>query len=165
MKDGGFRGAVVCLAHAHFGRIEVEGERLDCGAGARLKAVAAAARRHGLAGLEFLEGIPGSVGGALRMNAGAMGSAIFDVVETVRLMGFDGQVHERTAAELAAEYRRCPALKTHIALSAVLRGQPGSSEAIEQRMNDYSQKRWQSQPAAPSAGCIFKNPGRFPPAN
>jgi UDP-N-acetylenolpyruvoylglucosamine reductase len=162
VKDGGFRGVVICLAHAHFSRIEVTGERLNCGAGARLKGVAVEARAKGLAGLEFMEGIPGSVGGALRMNAGAMGGAIFDIVESVRLMSFDGTVQERPARGLAAAYRSCPMLTTHIALSAVLRGQPGPREAIGQRMNEYSRKRWQSQPAAPSAGCMFKNPASIP---
>jgi UDP-N-acetylenolpyruvoylglucosamine reductase len=158
VKDGGFRGAVVCVAHAHFSRIEAAGQRLRCGAGARLKAVAIEARRNGLAGLEFLEGIPGSVGGALRMNAGAMGGAMFDVVESVRLMSFDGKVREQASRELTIAYRSCPMLKEHIALAAVLCGQPGAREAIEQRMNEFSRKRWKSQPAAPSAGCMFKNP-------
>jgi UDP-N-acetylenolpyruvoylglucosamine reductase len=93
------------------------------------------------------------------MNAGAMGGAMFDVVESVRLMSFEGQVREAAAREMGALYRSCPLLKTHIALSAVLRGHSSLSEIIEQRMNDYSRKRWQSQPAAPSAGCVFKNPG------
>jgi UDP-N-acetylenolpyruvoylglucosamine reductase len=162
VKDGGFHGVVICLAHAHFSRIEVAGERLNCGAGAKLKAVAVEARRSGLAGLEFLEGIPGSVGGALRMNAGAMGGAMLDVLESVCLMSFDGKVQDRPARELGAAYRSCQALKTHIALAAVLRGQPGSREVIEQRMAEYSRKRWNSQPAAPSAGCIFKNPPSIP---
>ena len=161
-KDGGFRGVVICLCHAHFSKVEVAGGHLKCGAGAKLKAVAVEARRNGLTGLEFLEGIPGSVGGALRMNAGAMGSALFDVLESVRLMGFDGQVYERDARALPAAYRRCPALTTHIALSAVLRAHRGSREAIAQRMNEYSRRRWRSQPAAPSAGCIFKNPNSIP---
>jgi UDP-N-acetylenolpyruvoylglucosamine reductase len=162
VKDGGFRGVVVCLAHAQFSRIEVVGERLNCGAGAKLKAVAVEARRNGLAGLEFLEGIPGSVGGALRMNAGAMGRAMLDVVESVRLMSFDGKVLERPARELSAAYRSCQDLRTHIALAAALRGQPGAREVIEQRMTEFSRKRWKSQPAAPSAGCIFKNPPLIP---
>jgi UDP-N-acetylenolpyruvoylglucosamine reductase len=162
VKDGGFRGVVVCLVHQHFSRIETTGQRLRCGAGAKLKAVAVEARRNGLAGLEFLEGIPGSLGGALRMNAGAMGSAVFDVVESVRLMSFDGKVQEQAAGELASAYRSCPALKTHIAVAAVLCGQAGSRESIEQRMNEYSRKRWKSQPAAPSAGCMFKNPSLIP---
>lgn len=162
VKDGGFRGVVLCLAHAHFSRVEVTGQRLRCGAGAKLKAAAVEAKRSGLAGLEFLEGIPGSIGGALRMNAGAMGGAMFDVVESVRLMSFDGKVREQAARELRTDYRCCPALKTHIALEAVLCSQPGSRAAIEQRMNEYSRKRWKAQPAAPSAGCIFKNPPTIP---
>jgi UDP-N-acetylenolpyruvoylglucosamine reductase len=96
------------------------------------------------------------------MNAGAMGSATFDVVESVRLMDFHGQVRESPAGELPIQYRSCPLLKTHIALGAVFRGQPGSREAIEQRMRQFSQKRWSSQPAAPSAGCMFKNPPAIP---
>jgi len=162
VRDRGFRGIVISLAQAQFSRIEVTGERLSCGAGAKLKMVAVEAKRNGLAGLEFLEGIPGSLGGALRMNAGAMGRAVFDVVEVVRLMSLDGIAHERTAREMTVAYRTCPTLKDHIALSAILRGELGIREEIEQRMNAYSRKRWQSQPAAPSAGCMFKNPGSIP---
>ena len=162
VKDGGFRGAVICLAQPCFGRVEIEGERLKCGAGARLKAVAVEAKRNGLSGLEFLEGIPGSIGGALRMNAGAMGGATFDVVESVRLMDWSGNINERSPKELGVNYRSCTALKTHIGLSAILRGRPGQRETIEQRMNEFSQKRWKSQPAAPSAGCMFKNPETIP---
>ena len=162
VRDGGFRGVVISLAQPQFSRIEVTGERLNCGAGAKLKAIAVEAKRNGLAGLEFLEGIPGSLGGALRMNAGAMGSSVFDVIETVGLMGFDGVPHERKVRDMTVAYRGCPTLKEQIALSAILRGTPGSREEIEQRMNAYSRKRWQSQPAAPSAGCIFKNPTSVP---
>jgi UDP-N-acetylenolpyruvoylglucosamine reductase len=162
VKDGGVRGVVICLAHASFSQVEAADQRLRCGAGAKLKAVAVEARRNGLAGLEFLEGIPGSVGGALRMNAGAMGRVMFDVVESVRLMSFDGKVREQAARELTTTYRACPALKKHIALAAVLCGRPGLREAIEQRMNEYSRRRWKSQPAAPSAGCMFKNPSSIP---
>ena len=164
VRDGGFRGAVVCLAHPHFSRIEVAGERLRCGAGARLKNVAAEARRHSLAGLEFLEGIPGSVGGALRMNAGAMGGSIFDVVQSVRLMDFNGASREVPAGDMGAAYRGCETLRSHIALEAVLNGRPDRREAIEQRMNAFSKKRWASQPAAPSAGCLFKTRPASPPA-
>jgi len=158
VKDGGVRGMVLCLAQACFSRIEVRGADLDCGAGAKLKAVAMEAKRQGVAGLEFLEGIPGSVGGALRMNAGAMGGAIFDVVRAVRLMDFSGRVQQKKLCELEIKYRGCPTLKSHIALGAVLEGKPGLRQEIEERMHQFSHKRWQSQPAAPSAGCIFKNP-------
>jgi UDP-N-acetylenolpyruvoylglucosamine reductase len=162
VKDGGFHGVVICLSQLNFSRIEIFGNRLRCGAGARLKAVAIEAKRHQLAGLEFLEGIPGSVGGGLRMNAGAMGAATFEVVESVRLMDLDGNTMHRDLEELAVEYRSCATLKSQIALGAVLRGRPDSRAAIEERMNEFSRKRWQSQPAAPSAGCMFKNPATIP---
>ena len=162
VRDGGFRGVVICLAQPAFTRIEITGERLCCGAGAKLKNVAVEARRAGLAGLEFLEGIPGSVGGALRMNAGAMGGATFDLVESVRVMDFAGTVRELTPAEMTVEYRCCGTLKTHLALGAVFHGRPDVPAAIAQRMNEYSQKRWAAQPAAPSAGCAFKNPAALP---
>ena len=162
VRDGGFRGVVICLSLPEFSRIEIDGERLRCGAGARLKDVAIAARRHGLCRLEFLEGIPGSIGGALRMNAGAMGSATFDVVESVRTMDFEGSVRALAPAEMSVAYRGCATLKDHVALDAVLRGRPDSLESIAQRMSAYSQKRWSTQPAAPSAGCMFKNPATIP---
>jgi len=162
IKDAGFRGMVICLSHPFFSRIGLFDNRLTCGAGARLKTVAVEAKRNGLAGLEFLEGIPGSIGGALRMNAGALGSAIFDAVESVCWMDAEGRAQTSGTGDLAAAYRNCAALKTRIALSAVLCGQPGDSSQIERRMNEFSRKRWQSQPAAPSAGCIFKNPAAIP---
>jgi UDP-N-acetylmuramate--alanine ligase len=162
VRDGGFRGLVLALAQPGFSRISVEGQRLRCGAGARLKAVAMEAKRNGLAGLEFLEGIPGSIGGALRMNAGAMGGAMFNLVESVRLMDFAGQAREWSVSEMNVRYRGCATLETHIALEAVLRGSAGLPSEIERRMNEFSRKRWASQPAAPSAGCLFKNPQAMP---
>jgi UDP-N-acetylenolpyruvoylglucosamine reductase len=162
VKDAGFRGVVISLAKPHFSAIEIVGERMHCGAGARLKTVSVEAKRNGRAGLEFLEGIPGSVGGALRMNAGAMGAAMFDTVESVRMMDFAGAIRECEVRELQFEYRSCPAFKSHIALAATLKVKPAAREMIEQRMNECSRKRWQSQPAAPSAGCMFKNPASIP---
>jgi UDP-N-acetylenolpyruvoylglucosamine reductase len=162
VRDGGFRGVMICLAHANFGRIEVDGDRLRCGAGAKLKNVAVEAKRNGLSGVEFLEGIPGSVGGALRMNAGAMGGQTFDVVESVRLMDFDGNIRELAPKEMAVAYRSCATLKNHIALGAVFKCRTAPRQEIEARMKEFSEKRWASQPAAPSAGCMFKNPAQIP---
>jgi UDP-N-acetylmuramate--alanine ligase len=162
VRDGGIRGVVICLAGAEFCRIEARGNQLHCGAGARLKSVAVEAKRQGLTGLEFLEGIPGSVGGALRMNAGAMGSEMFQTVERVRFMDRGGRVHERLRPEIDVQYRRCELFEKHIALAAVLNGSPASRGTIEQRMGAFSRKRWASQPAAPSAGCIFRNPEAGP---
>jgi UDP-N-acetylenolpyruvoylglucosamine reductase len=158
IRDGGIRGVVVCLAHPAFCAIEVYGRQIRCGAGAKLKEVSARAREAGLAGLEFLEGIPGSVGGALRMNAGAMGSATFGVATQVRFMDELGQIHELSAAGMTPGYRDCPLLKNCIALSATFRGEPAAREIIAARSEEFNQRRWRSQPKEPSAGCIFKNP-------
>ena len=162
IRDGGFRGVVICLAQPAFSRIEITGEKMFCGAGVKLKNVAVEARRNGLSGVEFLEGIPGSVGGALRMNAGAMGGQTFDAVETVRLMDYDGNVREMSPPEMAVAYRSCATLKNHVALAVVFKCKTLPREEIEKRMKSFSKKRWESQPAAPSAGCIFKNPTAIP---
>jgi UDP-N-acetylenolpyruvoylglucosamine reductase len=162
VRDGGVRGVVICLAHASFSRIDIAGERLHCGPGAKLKAVAVEAKRNGLSGVEFLEGIPGSVGGALRMNAGAMGGATFDAVESVRLMDFAGHVRELAPREMSVEYRSCAVLKTNIALGVVFKCKSAPRGEIEQRMKTFNEKRWESQPTAPSAGCMFKNPENIP---
>jgi len=162
VRDGGFRGVVVRLTPRAFGGVIVRGDRLDCGAAAGLRAVAAVALKHGLGGLEFLAGIPGSVGGALRMNAGAMGRSMFDVVERVRSVDSEGRVSEQPAGELGAGYRSCPGLEGRLVLGAVLRGQVDEPQAVRQRIRELNRRRWQSQPSAPSAGCVFKNPDRLP---
>lgn len=162
VRDGGIRGVVICLAAPAFSVIRIEGEKLFCGAGARLRNVAFEAKKASLTNLEFMEGIPGNIGGALRMNAGAMGSSMFQVVESIRLMDPAGSISEKAVSEIPVEYRNCPMLKTHIALSAVLLGRVAHRQDIERKMDECSQKRWSSQPAAPSAGCIFKNPPTIP---
>jgi UDP-N-acetylenolpyruvoylglucosamine reductase len=96
------------------------------------------------------------------MNAGAMTSATFEIVKSVRVMDFAGDVRELTPAQMTVDYRCCATLKDHVALSALLKGRPDSVESIAQRMLAFGRKRWTSQPAAPSAGCIFKNPVTVP---
>jgi UDP-N-acetylenolpyruvoylglucosamine reductase len=162
VRDGGFRGVMICLWHAGFSRIEVAGERLHCGAGAKMKAVVGAAKRAGLGGLEFLEGIPGSVGGALRMNAGAMGGTVFEVVESVRGMDRSGNIFETPRARVPVAYRACPLFAENIALSAVFQGVSAPRAAIEAKLKEFSRRRWEIQPAQPSAGCTFKNPAAIP---
>ncbi len=158
VRDGGIRGVVVSLQHPEFSHIGVQDGRIHAGAGAHLRQVANKARDAGLAGFEFMEGIPGSVGGALRMNAGAMGGCMFGVVESLRYISRAGEVHEIAGAAAGARYRGCPLLVDQIALGAVLRGEPAGREVIAGRMTAGSQKRWSSQPRQPSAGCTFKNP-------
>src|SRR3954466_5518468 len=141
IRDGGIRGVGICLAHPFSSRIELVDGKMRCGGGARLKNVAVEAKRNEIAGLEFLEGIPGSVGGALRMNAGAMGSEMFHVVETIRYMDPRGIVVDAPASLIHAEYRGCAFFKTHIALAATLKGAQGKREEIEKLMQECSQKR------------------------
>lgn len=162
VRDGGIRGVVICLAHPFFSAVEIVGDRIRCGAGAKLKQVSVEAKRAGLAGVEFLEGIPGSVGGALRMNAGAMGGETFNAVESVRVMDHAGNARDLAVSEIKVEYRCCALLKNHLALGAVFKCKAATREEVEQRMSAFSNKRWDSQPAAPSAGCCFKNPTVIP---
>ncbi|MSR64639.1 MAG: UDP-N-acetylmuramate--L-alanine ligase [Verrucomicrobiae bacterium] len=162
IKDTGIRGAVIRLAADAFTRIEVDGELIHAGAGAKLKDVVNLCKQHELAGLEFLEGIPGSVGGALRMNAGAMGQWTFEIVQSVRFMDYSGHIDEKRASEIHFEYRGCPLFRDHIALAATLKGTKAAKEQIMNRLRAFAEKRWGSQPPQPSAGCIFKNPKEIP---
>ena len=107
-----------------------------------------------MSGLEFLEGIPGSVGGALRMNAGAMGGATFDVVESVRLMDFDGNVRELAPGEMSVAYRGCATLKNRIALGAVSPGPAGFAgihRAADERVQPETRGRRSPPRRAPAA--------------
>jgi UDP-N-acetylenolpyruvoylglucosamine reductase len=87
---------------------------------------------------------------------------MFDVVQSVRVMDLRGCVSERKRGELEVKYRGCASFRSLLALSAVLEGRAGVREEIERKMNEFSRKRWSSQPAAPSAGCMFKNPVTVP---
>ncbi len=162
VRDGGLPGVSVNLGKPGMSKIEAVGGKIRAGAGARLKQIVAAARAAGVGGLEFMEGIPGALGGAMRMNAGAMDSWTFEVVEAVRVMDRTGQVKEVPAAEFEVKYRKVPRLETDIAVGAVLKGSSVKPEEIAERLKQYRRKRWDSQPAAPSAGCIFKNAATIP---
>lgn len=161
VPDEGVLGMVIRLSHAAWRDFErLEDGEIRVGAGMRIKELCGLACREGLEGFGFLEGIPGSVGGALRMNAGAMGGWMFDVVESVRFATLDGRVIEAKASELEVGYRHCRELETAIALDAVLRSTAiGRSEAaLRETIDVYQSKRKETQPREPSAGCIFKNP-------
>jgi UDP-N-acetylmuramate--L-alanine ligase/UDP-N-acetylenolpyruvoylglucosamine reductase len=158
VRDGGLRGAVVRLRRGVFGEHVVEDGAIRAGVGVRLKALSGAAIKAGLGGFEWMEGIPGDVGGCLRMNAGAMGVEAFDQVERLRYADHEGNILEKTPRELEVFYRSVPLLRTNYALSAVFRGTPSTPEEVEQRTRDYAAKRKASQPAGASAGCIFRNP-------
>lgn len=159
VRDGGIEGVVVHAAKGEFGEIRVRENRIEAGAGVRLKTLAAAAKVNGLGGFEWMEGIPGNVGGALRMNAGAMGVEAFDQVVSVRYFdSASGEVLEKPRKEFAYRYRSTPELAENFALSAVFEGYPDKRDGIQQRLNASQAKRRNSQPVGSSAGCIFKNP-------
>jgi UDP-N-acetylenolpyruvoylglucosamine reductase len=160
VPDEGVGGLVLRLHHPHWRRFICLGPgRYWAGAGLRLKELCGMACRLGEAGFEFLEGIPGTVGGALRMNAGAMGQWMFDVVEHVHFLGTDGTLRIRARDQLAIGYRCCAELENGIALGAVLcpAGRAEGGE-IRARIEAYQERRTASQPREPSAGCIFRNP-------
>jgi len=162
VRDGGLPGVSVNLGKPGLSKIEVVDGKVRAGAGARLKQIVATAKAAGIGGLEFMEGIPGALGGAMRMNAGAMDSWTFEVIEAVRVMDRHGHVKEVPAAEFEVKYRKVPRLETDIAVGAVLKGSDVKPEEIAEKLKHYSRKRWDSQPAAPSAGCIFKNAATIP---
>jgi UDP-N-acetylmuramate--alanine ligase len=160
VPDEGVNGVVISLAHDAWATFEPRGDgRVWAGAGLRLKNLCGLAAKAGLVGFEFLEGIPGSVGGALRMNAGAMGGWMFDVVEEVQLISMSGEVTTLAKAAMHIDYRHCAELHHAIALGALLRpAAQADANAIKRQMDAYARKRHESQPREPSAGCIFKNP-------
>jgi UDP-N-acetylmuramate--alanine ligase len=158
VRDGGLRGAVVRLRRGVFGEHVVAGQEIRAGVGVRLKALSGAAIGAGLAGFEWMEGIPGDVGGCLRMNAGAMGVEAFDQVSRLRYADHEGNILEKTPRDLEVHYRNVPMLRGNYALSAVFRGTPARPDEVERRTREYSAKRKASQPTGSSAGCIFRNP-------
>jgi UDP-N-acetylmuramate--alanine ligase len=162
VRDGGIRGVVVHPCGGEFDKVEVSGKEITAGVGAKLKQVAYAGKAAGLGGLEWMEGIPGAVGGGLRMNAGAMGGQTFENVVRIRYLDAEGNATTKTPAQLEINYRHVPSLESNFAVSAVFRGTPSTTEEITKRLNESQEKRRTTQPIAKSAGCIFKNPKSIP---
>jgi UDP-N-acetylmuramate--L-alanine ligase/UDP-N-acetylenolpyruvoylglucosamine reductase len=162
VRDGGIRGAVIHPVKGEFGEVEVEGDRITAGAGVRMKKVASVAGAAGLGGFEWMEGIPGNVGGSLRMNAGAMGVETFDQVVELTVLDEDCAIRTRQRDEIEANYRNVPELRRSFALQAVFRGCADDAESIRERLDESKSKRRESQPQAACAGCVFKNPEPVP---
>ena len=158
VRDGGYPGVVAHLCRGCFIQSSIEGEQITAGVGLKLKQLATLARTAGLSGFEWMDGIPGNLGGALRMNAGAMGAQTFEQVERIRFADRDGNIVSRTPREMEVRYRDVPVLHDHYALSATLRGHPSPVERIDELLGSSLKNRKQTQPIAASAGCIFKNP-------
>ncbi len=158
VRDGGIPGVVVRLP-ASFGKVAVEGTRVRAGAAALDAAVARAAADAGIAGLEFLRGVPGTIGGALRMNAGCYGRELRDVfVEAVALDG-KGERHVLSADDMGFTYRHSAVPENWIFVEALLEGTPDNPAAVRARMEKLVEQREASQPIrAKTGGSTFQNP-------
>lgn len=160
VSDAGYRGAVICTTEMDDVRAEEDGT-LVAQAGALLGRVARRAQRAGLTGAEFSGGIPGSVGGAVFMNAGAYDGQMSGIVEKTEYLDGEGNLHTLTGEEHCFGYRNS-AFRTHpdwTVVRTTMRLQPGDPAAILDKMNDFAQRRRDKQPLNfPSAGSTFKRP-------
>ncbi|HEV2562980.1 MAG TPA: UDP-N-acetylmuramate dehydrogenase [Rhizomicrobium sp.] len=158
VREGGIPGVVIRLP-ASFGKIEAQGSQIRVGTAALDAAVARAAADAGIGGLEFLRGVPGTIGGALRMNAGCYGSEIKDVFVSATAIDARGQKHVLNAADMAFTYRKSGVPEDYIFVEAVLQGNPGNADEIRARMNALVEQRESTQPVkSKTGGSTFKNP-------
>jgi UDP-N-acetylmuramate dehydrogenase len=158
VRDRGIKGVVVRLGRG-FVEIEANGDTITAGAGALDFNVALTARDAGIAGLEFLSGIPGTVGGGLRMNAGAYGSEFKDVLESATALDATGARHDLAVAALHLGYRHCGVPEDWTFVGARFSGKAGDKLAIARRMAEIQEAREQSQPIrAKTGGSTFANP-------
>ncbi len=162
VSDKGIRGVVVQIGR-EMSRIECEGEVIRAQAGALLSAVAARALKESLAGFEFAAGIPGTLGGACVMNAGAYGGEMKDVLEDVTVLTPEGEIRKLSVAQMELGYRTSAAArKGYIVLEAGLRLKKGTGDEIKALMEELRDKRVSKQPLEyPSAGSTFKRPEGF----
>ena len=158
IRDGGIPGVVIRLGRA-FAEIKCYGADIICGAGALDGNVALSAANAGISGLEFLVGVPGTIGGALRMNAGAYGGEIKDIIVSAVALDMNGEKHELEVSDFGFTYRNSAVPEDWIFVECKLRGHAGLKEDIIARMEDIKSVREQSQPIRTSTGgSTFKNP-------
>lgn len=158
VSDKGIEGVVICLENLN--KMTVSGEKITVGAGANLAALCTFAANEGLSGLEFAFGIPGSVGGAVFMNAGAYGGEMKDVLESVTAVNSNGEIFTLFGDELCLSYRSSAFQKNGATvLEAVFKLKKGSTEEIKASMTEIMKRRKDKQPLEfPSAGSTFKRP-------
>ncbi|WP_078578095.1 UDP-N-acetylmuramate dehydrogenase [Salipaludibacillus agaradhaerens] len=158
VKDGGIRGLVMYMSH--LAEVRVEGTQLIAQGGAGIIHAAQIALQHNLTGLEFACGIPGSIGGAMVMNAGAYGGEVKDVIDHVKVVTPTGDLVTLTKDDLALDYRTSIIGKKHyIVLEAVFRLEKGDASQIKEKMDDLTFRRESKQPLEyPSVGSVFKRP-------
>ncbi len=158
VRDGGIKGVVIRLGKG-FTNIMVEGTFIEVGAGMLDRNVAMTSRDEGIGGLEFLCGIPGTIGGALRMNAGCYGTEIKDVLEYAVAMDPKGQIHRLTTEECGFSYRHCSVPQDWIFISAGLKGTKSTSSEVDAKIQKMLQQREETQPVhTRTGGSTFANP-------
>lgn len=158
IRDGGIPGVVIRMGR-EFAQITAEGTSITAGAAALDINVALTAAKHGIAGLEFLSGIPGTIGGALRMNAGAYGGETKDVLRHADVLFRDGSIKTMTGAEMGLSYRHNDLPEDVIFLGGTFDGRAGDTAEIEARMDDIRKKRGETQPVkTKTGGSTFANP-------
>jgi UDP-N-acetylmuramate dehydrogenase len=159
VRDGGVRGVVIRLGKAFAGIDRLDETTLRCGGGASGILVSSTARDAGIAGLEFLRGIPGTAGGFVRMNGGAYGREVKDILVSARIVLRSGEVVEWPSEELGYTYRHSEVPAGAVVIEAVFRGTPGDPEAIGSEMDAIARAREESQPLrSRTGGSTFKNP-------
>ncbi len=159
VNDAGYRGVIIQL-YRNFNEIKVEGTEIRASAGALLSGIAAAAKNASLTGFEFAGGIPGTIGGAVMMNAGAYGGEMKHVIKEVTVLTKEGEILVLPVEELAFGYRTS-VVKTagYVVLEAVIHLEKGDMQAIVERMKELTEQRTSKQPLEyPSAGSTFKRP-------
>ena len=159
VRDGGIRGIVIEITD-NFNSYEIEDKIIKVQSGALLSIIGRAALKQNLKGFEFAAGIPGTIGGALAMNAGAYGGEMKDIVKSVRLMDTDGNIFNFSNEDMQFGYRKSILSKSdYIVLGAEIELEKGDYEEIKEIMKDFSNRRTTKQPLnLPSAGSTFKRP-------
>ena len=158
VRDGGLKGIALRL-EGELAEVEEEEDTIRAGGGLSLSDLVRFSHKKGLAGLEFLSGIPGTVGGAVAMNAGAWGKSTGDVVTAVEILTADGERMSRDGSELQFGYRKTTLPVGAVVVRALFKATPDRPEAIGERIRDYLERRRAGQPLDyPSAGSVFKNP-------
>jgi UDP-N-acetylmuramate dehydrogenase len=158
VRDGGIPGVVIRLGRG-FAAIEIDRDEIRAGAAALDRIVAFAAADAGLGGLEFLSGVPGSIGGSVRMNAGAYSREVKDVLVSAIALDRSGETHSVESRAMGLSYRRTDADPSWVFVEARLRGAPGDHAAIGRRLNEIRAAREATQPVrARTGGSTFKNP-------
>ncbi len=159
VRDGGVPGVVVRLGKPFARTEQLDETTLRCGGGASGILVSSTARDHGIAGLEFLRGIPGTVGGFVRMNGGAYGREVKDILVSARLILRSGELVEWPLEKLGYTYRHSEVPAGAVVVEATFRGEPGDPEAIGAEMDAIARAREESQPLrSRTGGSTFKNP-------